>query len=145
MLLPREPPHLPEALPSPPNTLGPAQPSSAPYKVPWAMGSPVVVHEHVDNVLEQVRLLGGEEATAQLLDDLTQLGDSVIVLLRVVPAGKSCSRRPGEGVLALPPEKIPEALRPRASLLPPSRQLLLIPSLEALSLLCSAFHHLLWG
>lgn len=29
-----------------------------------ASSSPVMVHEHIDNVLEQVRLLGGEEAAA---------------------------------------------------------------------------------
>lgn len=128
-----------------PPARSPARPSSAPCQAPWPAGSPVVVHEHVDNVLEQVGLLGGEEAAAQLLDDLAQLRDPVIVLLGVVPAGKSRGQRPGEGVLALPPERIPEALRPRARLLPPSPQLPLIPSPEALSLLCSVFHHLLWG
>lgn len=49
--------------------------------------SPVMVHEHVDDVLEQVGLLGGEEATAQLLDDLPEFGDPIIELLGVVPVG----------------------------------------------------------
>lgn len=44
-----------------------------------------MVHEHVDNVLEQVGLFGGEETTAQLLNDLPKLRNSVVVLLGTVP------------------------------------------------------------
>ena len=82
-----------------------------------------MVHEHVDNVLEQVRLIGGEEATAELLNDLPKLRNPIIVLLGVVPAGKSCGQHPGKGGLALPPKKSPEILSLRVSLLLPSLQL----------------------
>lgn len=82
-----------------------------------------MVHEHVDDVLEQVRLFGGEEATAQLLNDLPKLRNSVIVLLGIVPAGKSFGQHPGKGVLAFSPKKIPEVLSARVSLLLPSLQL----------------------
>lgn len=82
-----------------------------------------MVHEHVDDVLEQVGLFGGEEATAQLLDDLPKLRNSVIVLLGIVPAGQSWGQHPGKGVLALTPEKIPEVLGSRVSLLLPPLQL----------------------
>lgn len=53
--------------------------------VAWPASSPVMVHEHVDNVLEQVRLFGREEAAAQLLNNLPELGNAVIVLLGIVP------------------------------------------------------------
>lgn len=56
-----------------------------------------MVHEHVDNVLEQVRLLRGEEATAQLFDDLPKLRNSVIVLLGIVPARAYLWSAPARG------------------------------------------------
>lgn len=86
-LLPKEPgPNCPGPLPSlPTQPLGPVQPSSPTCMAPRPVSSPVMVHEHVDNVLEQVWLFGGEEAAAQLLDDLPKLRNSVVVLLGVVP------------------------------------------------------------
>lgn len=103
--------------------------------VPWTVRSPVMVHEHVDDVLEQVRLFGGEEATAQLLDDLPKLRNAVIVLLGVVSGwgwGES-SLHPGKEFLAPPPG-------PAAAALPGAATGLWGPSLEASPLLCSAFH-----
>lgn len=46
---------------------------------------PVLVHQHVDNVLEAVWLLGREEATADLVHSLPQLRQTVIVLSGIVP------------------------------------------------------------
>lgn len=96
-----------------------------------------MVHEHVHNVLEQVGLFRGKEATAQLLDDLPKLGNSVIVLLRVVPAGKSCGQRPERESWLLLQKK---SWKSQAvwSALPTAA--IGVPSLEALSLLCSAFY-----
>lgn len=48
--------------------------------------SPVVVHEHVDNVSEATRISWGEKPTADLIDSLPQLRYAVIVLPCVVPA-----------------------------------------------------------
>lgn len=66
-------------------------------KVAWAGGeqptkgdacqdSPVVVHEHVDNVPEATRVSRGEKAAADLVDGLPQLWQPLVVLPRVVPA-----------------------------------------------------------
>lgn len=43
-----------------------------------------MVHKHVDDVLEEIRLLGGEEAAVQLVNDLLQLRDAVVVILGTV-------------------------------------------------------------
>lgn len=47
-----------------------------------------MIHEHVDNVLEEVRLLGREEAAAQLVHDLLQFRDTVVVILGTVAVGR---------------------------------------------------------
>lgn len=78
-----------------------------------------MVHKHVNDVLEQVRLFGGKEAAVQLLDDLPKLRNSVIVFLGIVPAGRSCSQPLGKEVLPPPPKKGPEVLGPRDSLFCP--------------------------
>lgn len=130
-------PTCPGPLSSLPTRPSPEQPSCPTCPAPCVASSPVVVHEHVDNVLEEVRLFGGEESAAELLDDLPKLRNPIIVLLGIVPVGQSCGQRPGTRGLALSPKKSPEILSPRVSLLLPSLQL----PLEALSLslLCSAF------
>lgn len=48
---------------------------------------PVMVQQHVDNVLKAVGLPGGEEAAVDLVHGLPQLGQAVVVLAGVVPAG----------------------------------------------------------
>lgn len=48
---------------------------------------PVMVQQHVDNVLKAVGLPGGEEAAVNLVHGLPQLGQTVVVLAGVVPAG----------------------------------------------------------
>lgn len=69
---------------------------------------PVMVHQHIDNILEAVWLLGREEATADLVHSLSQLWQTVIVLLGMVPVGRwvklaassvspSCSLMTGDG------------------------------------------------
>lgn len=50
---------------------------------------PVMVQQHVDNVLKAVGLSGGEEAAVDLVHSLPQLGQAVVVLMGVVPAGDS--------------------------------------------------------
>jgi len=60
---------------------GETQPSG--WMAPQA--SPVMVEEHVDHVFEEVWLLRGEEATPNLVNGLLQLGESVVVLLGIVP------------------------------------------------------------
>lgn len=49
---------------------------------------PVMIQQHVDYVLEELRLLGVEVPTLDLVNHLSQLRDAVIVLLSVVPAQK---------------------------------------------------------
>lgn len=49
---------------------------------------PVMVHQHVDNIFEAVWLLGREEAAADLVHGLSQLRQTVIVLLGMVPVGR---------------------------------------------------------
>lgn len=51
------------------------------------VASPVVVEEHVDHIFEEVGLVGGEEATFDLVNSLLQLGEPVVVLLGIVPGG----------------------------------------------------------
>lgn len=53
--------------------------------------APVVVHQHVNHILEAVWLLGGKEATTDLVHSLPQLGQALIVLLGDVPAEMGCS------------------------------------------------------
>jgi len=43
-----------------------------------------VVHQHVDDVLEEVGLVGAEEASGDLVHGLLQLRDAVVVGLGVV-------------------------------------------------------------
>lgn len=50
---------------------------------------PVMVQQHVDDVLKAVGLSGGEEAAVDLVHGLPQLGQAVVVLVGVVPAGDS--------------------------------------------------------
>ena len=45
-----------------------------------------MVHQHVHHVLELVDVVGGEEAAADHVDALAQLGDLVVVLVGVVAA-----------------------------------------------------------
>lgn len=79
-----------------PATLG-SLPTHASLHAAWPASSPVMVHEHVDNVLEQVGLFRGEEAAAQLFDDLPELRNSVIVLLGIVPARAHLWSAPAKG------------------------------------------------
>lgn len=73
-------------------------PSSPTCVIPGPASSPVMVHKHIDNVLEQVGLFGGEEATAQLLNDLPKLRNAVIVLLGIVPARTELQSATQKGV-----------------------------------------------
>lgn len=45
---------------------------------------PVMMHQHVDNFLKQVRLLWAKEASSNLVDSLFQLRQAVVVLFSVV-------------------------------------------------------------
>lgn len=45
-----------------------------------------MVHQHVDYVLKEPRLLGAEESTADLINHLPQLWDSLVVFLGVISA-----------------------------------------------------------
>lgn len=45
---------------------------------------PVVMHQHVDNFLKQVRLLWAKEASSDLVNGLLQLWQPVVVLICVV-------------------------------------------------------------
>lgn len=47
-----------------------------------------MVQQHVDDVLEAVWLLRGEEATPDLIDGLPQFGQTVVVLLGIVPVDR---------------------------------------------------------
>lgn len=47
-----------------------------------------MVQQHVDDTLETVGLPGGEEAAADLVHGLPQLGQGVVVLPGVVPVGR---------------------------------------------------------
>lgn len=49
---------------------------------------PVMVQQHVDDVLKAVGLPGGEEAAVDLVHGLLQLGQAVVVLMGIVPAGE---------------------------------------------------------
>lgn len=77
-------------------TLG-SLPTHASLHAAWPASSPVMVHEHVDNVLEQVGLFRGEEAAAQLFNDLPELRNSVVVLLGIVPARAHLWSAPSKG------------------------------------------------
>lgn len=46
---------------------------------------PVMVHQHVDHILEQLRLLGTEVASLDLVNHLPQLRQTVIILSSIVP------------------------------------------------------------
>lgn len=50
---------------------------------------PVVIHQHVDNFFEQVRLLWAEEAPGDLVNGLFQLRQAIVVLVSVVSMGGS--------------------------------------------------------
>lgn len=116
---------------APPHTrpLSPVQPSSPTCTAPWPISSPVVVHEHVDNVLEQVWLFGGEETTAQLLNDVPKLRNSVIVLLGVVAVGEAWSAL-WPGVPGSSSRENPRSPKPQGQNAGPS---LLLPCLELLA------------
>lgn len=45
---------------------------------------PVVIEEHVDDILEEFRLAWGEEATLDLIDDLLQLWQLLVILHGIV-------------------------------------------------------------
>lgn len=45
---------------------------------------PVMMHQHVDYFLKQVRLLWAKEASSNLVDSLFQLRQAVVVLFSVV-------------------------------------------------------------
>lgn len=47
-----------------------------------------MVEQHVDHVFEEVRLLGREEATLDLVNGLLQLWELLVILLGVVPGEK---------------------------------------------------------
>lgn len=47
--------------------------------------SPVVMHEHVHNILEAARVPRGKEAAADLVDGLAQLGQALVILTSIVP------------------------------------------------------------
>lgn len=66
---------------------GPTPPGVAPTP------APVVVHEHVDDVAEQVGLAGAEEAAAELIDRLAQLGQPLVEIPRAVPGGPAVRGR----------------------------------------------------
>lgn len=119
-------------------------PSSPTCVIPGPASSPVMVHKHIDNVLEQVGLFGGEEATAQLLNDLPKLRNAVIVLLGIVPARTELQSATQKGV---PGSSSREKLRshaqgskPRPGLLLPRAATHTPEGLPATPLLCSAFH-----
>ena len=48
---------------------------------------PVVVHQHVDHILEAVRIFGRKEATADLINSLSQLRQALIEFSGIVPTG----------------------------------------------------------
>lgn len=45
---------------------------------------PVMMHQHVDNLFKQIRLLRAEEASRNLVHGLFQLRQSVVILLSMV-------------------------------------------------------------
>lgn len=45
---------------------------------------PVVMHQHVDDLFEQIRLLWAKEASRNLVNGLFQLGQSVVIFPSVV-------------------------------------------------------------
>lgn len=49
-----------------------------------AVQVPVMVHEHIDNATEEIRLLGTEETSCNLVDGLLQLRDTVIVFRSII-------------------------------------------------------------
>lgn len=49
---------------------------------------PVVVHQHVDKVFEEVRLAGTEQASIYLVHGLFQLRDTVVVRHSIIATGK---------------------------------------------------------
>lgn len=53
-----------------------------------AVKVPVMVHEHIDNATEEVRLLGTEEASCDLVNGLLQLWNTVIVFRRIIAVEK---------------------------------------------------------
>lgn len=55
--------------------------------------SPVVVHQHVDEVFEEVGLAGAEEAFGYLVHGLLQLRDTVVVRRSVIAEDKRHSTR----------------------------------------------------
>lgn len=79
------------------------QPPKAPA-LPQARGSfqlqeaspvlPVMVQQHVDNTPEAVWVLGGEEAAADLVHGLPQLGQPVVVLFGIIPVGTGRASAP---------------------------------------------------
>lgn len=49
-----------------------------------AVQVPVMVHEHIDNATEEVRLLRTEEASCNLVNGLLQLWNTIIVFRRII-------------------------------------------------------------
>lgn len=49
---------------------------------------PIVVHQHVDQVFEEVGLAGAEVASGYLVHGLLQLGDAVVVRHTVIAGNK---------------------------------------------------------
>lgn len=50
----------------------------------WIQILPVMVHEHVDQILEELRLTGAEVASSDLINGLLQLWNAVVELACVV-------------------------------------------------------------
>lgn len=49
---------------------------------------PVMMHQHVDNFLKQVRLLRAKEASSDLVNSLFEFWQAVVVFFSVVPEQK---------------------------------------------------------
>lgn len=54
---------------------------------------PVMMHQHVDNFFKQVRLLWAKEASSELVNRLFELGQPVVVLLRIVSAETATNKK----------------------------------------------------
>lgn len=63
----------------------PMSKQGCPLRRDASQASPVVVHEHVHHVPEAAGVPRGEEAAADLVDGLAQLGQALVVLPGIVP------------------------------------------------------------
>lgn len=54
---------------------------------------PVMMHQHVDDLLKQIRLLWAEEASRNLVNGLFQLRQSVVICLSMVSEKGQITKR----------------------------------------------------